>query len=469
MALDRTIKKLHESQDDTTREVSLLRSQFKELAKEMKSDRLKFMEMMRESQAQTDGADSTEENADKKQEKTDRKEGNSTLKSILVGILGLGAALALFNKELNGLPGLFAKSIGDSIKGVLPDWMTGGAETAAATPSTLSVAGVTGASVAARKFGETASQKISEGVDEKTKQRARTQNQRAAVKNLKPEQKSALLREGVTVKEGQMFDKKDRLISGDKIDSTLKKVGADVADTRPAWTTSARGEVEKAVKKAGPKLVAKSVPFLGAIAGVGFSISRAIEGDYTGALLDLGAAGAAATGAGAPAAAALSVAALARDVYHATFPDEVLEQSLVDNPEETAAKFGTILEMVKSSIAELGGEDENTATRTSAANRRRAQRGQAPVGTFSSQTATSAETVTPVPGASTGLQIAPIIDGQTRESVATTGGAPNVTVVAPNTTNNTAVSGAGSAEPQQMAFNSTTRAAHNLDAYASPA
>ena len=231
MALDRTIKKLNESQSDTTKEVSLLREQFKELAKEMKSDRLKFMEMMRESQTRTDDTDSTAGNGNKNEEKTDRKEGNSSLKGILIGVLALGAAFALFNKELGGLPGLFAKTIGDTLKNLFAG--PPGDSDPATVPTSVSTTGVTASKLIGARMQRNIAAKsaaIDADVDAKTTQKVEQKQQRlqtkaraTAISNITPDQRTQLQRSGMSVKDGQLFDKKDRLLEGDKADAALKE------------------------------------------------------------------------------------------------------------------------------------------------------------------------------------------------------------------------------------------------------
>ena len=480
MALDRTIKKLHESQNDTTKEVSLLRSQFKELAIEMRSDRLKFIELMREMQSQpSTETDTTAEETNGSDARSDRKEGNSSLKAILIGVLALGTAFALFNKELNGLPGLFAKSIGDTLKNLF----TGppGDSDPATVPTSVSTTGVTASKLIGARMQRNIAAKsaaIDADVDAKTAQKVEQKQQRlqtkaraTALSNITPDQTTQLQRFGMSVKDGQLYDKKDRLLEGEKADAALKKAGVTVDVPQVSATaskaTNVKAAVDKVVRKQGYKVAAKSIPFLGAIAGVGFSIERAIKGDYVGAVLDLGAAGMSGTGLGAVGGAALSVTAIARDAYAAAYPDETLEQSMIDDPEGTQVKFGNILEMVKASLAEMATQEKAPA-RTSAANARRAQRGQAPVGTFTSQSVATAETVNPVSGSSVTQQASAIVEKQTQESVASA--ATPQTVVFNDQSNNskTAVSSGGGAGVQQMTFNSTARSAHNLDAYAFP-
>lgn len=457
MALDRTIEQLGEKQEKTNEELGLLRLQFKELAKEMKNDRLKFIEMMRESQAQTNGdVDSEGSDADRTDAKTDRKEGNSTLKSILLGVLALGAAFALFSKKFPSLIEMFGGSD--------PDQKIDRLETIPQVPLTAQVAKETlkrGTPLVLRSAGTAAT---------KAAQFAGTAATDAALK-------AATSSNPVMAKAGTA--------AITAIDAAEK--GKELAKSVTPAEKSVAAAIDKISPTLGQKVAGKSVPGLGLFVGGYFAYERAKQGDVAGAIKEV------LSGTLGPLSSTVLTADLVlQDVYNQVYgtaesplPYEI---DRLGQPDVWNRKVQDLKPLIEQELAKRKAEEE-ARPKVSAANRRRAQRGQAPVGTFMEPKSIAPTpagmdaineamagnynefipSVTPVPGASTGLQIAPIIDGQTRESVATTGGAPNVTVVAPNTTNNTAVSGAGSAEPQQMAFNSTTRAAHNLDAYASPA
>lgn len=117
--LGKAIEELNEGQEKTTEELIALRRQFKELIDELKQERLAFIEYMRESGARDQETEDDEPvgGADE-EEKKDRKEGNNTLKSILLGVVALGATFALFNNELKGIPG----KIAGAVLGSLREW-----------------------------------------------------------------------------------------------------------------------------------------------------------------------------------------------------------------------------------------------------------------------------------------------------------------------------------------------------------
>lgn len=115
--LGKAIEELNEGQEKTTEELIALRRQFKELADELKQERLAFIEYMRESGARDQETEDDEPvgGADEEKKK-DRKEGNNTLKSILLGVAALGATFALFNNELKGIPGKIAGAVLESLR-----------------------------------------------------------------------------------------------------------------------------------------------------------------------------------------------------------------------------------------------------------------------------------------------------------------------------------------------------------------
>jgi len=107
-----------------------------------------------------------------------------------------------------------------------------------------------------------------------------------------------------------------------------KKVAAEGIEG--AAKTGAKSSIKSIVAKLiGPRLakgVAKGIPFVGALAGLGFGISRAMSGDWKGAAAEVG--GGVASifpGAGTAASIATDVGLLARDVYkeaYGVFPED---------------------------------------------------------------------------------------------------------------------------------------------------
>lgn len=461
------LAKLIKEQERSTEEIALLRTEMKNFVREVRKDRLAFIETMREQQPQATSAPEDTESASEKKEK---REGRLSLKGILIGLAGLTAALIAFKDQI-------PEAIKNAFLGGVKNFFSGG-EGSLGISAGLTAGTITASSMAARKLGDVASTKIDESVDAKTarkveaeRARVAAQNKSNALSNISDADRTQLQRQGITERGGKLYDKKDRVIPDSKVDAALKKanIKLDIPEVsvEASRATKMKAAVEKTVKKAGPKAVAKTVPFLGAIAGVGFGLSRLLEGDVTGALLDVGAAASSATGVGAPVAAAASIYSLARDAYHAAFPEENLEESLANNPEETGEKFATILEMVKSSVAEMMKGSEEGATQVPSGQRRRAARGRR--GAAESTDVSPAET-TPMPATdtSTRLQVSGAVGEGTSEAVASGAGAPSVTVLNSSQSNQTAISGAGGAPTREVTISPVSRNASTIDAYAVP-
>ena len=116
---------------------------------------------------------------------------------------------------------------------------------------------------------------------------------------------------------------------GKAAEKIIAKEGAEAAAETGA-KAGGKGAIKAAVAKViGPKVgkvVAKSIPFVGALAGLGFGIARAMEGDFKGAAAEV--AGGTASifpGVGTAASIATDVGLLARDVYkeaYGIFPED---------------------------------------------------------------------------------------------------------------------------------------------------
>jgi len=128
--------------------------------------------------------------------------------------------------------------------------------------------------------------------------------------------------------------------------------------------------VKEAVAKLGPKFakgLVKAIPFVGALAGLAFAISRASEGDFKGAAAEAVSGGASIfAGPGTAASVAIDVGLLTRDVYkavHGKFPD--------DDPEFSQEKMTEVKTAVTDYVSSLlpqteekKKEEENNKTIT---------------------------------------------------------------------------------------------------------
>jgi len=123
---------------------------------------------------------------------------------------------------------------------------------------------------------------------------------------------------------------------------TAKNVGKQVAKTTGKNVAKTVG---KTATKAVGKSLLKKIPLIGALAGVGFAISRAAKGDYAGAALEL-ASGAASTipGLGTAASVAIDAGLAARDI----------SQSKSRSTEMPVSDF-TIKPLAKDTITMAGG------------------------------------------------------------------------------------------------------------------
>lgn len=116
---------------------------------------------------------------------------------------------------------------------------------------------------------------------------------------------------------------------GKAAEKVLAKEGSEAVAKEGAKTAGKSGIKAIVAKVIGPKVakvVAKGIPFVGALAGLGFGIARAMEGDWKGAGAEV--AGGAASifpGVGTAASVATDVGLLARDVYkeaYGVFPED---------------------------------------------------------------------------------------------------------------------------------------------------
>lgn len=179
---------------------------------------------------------------------------------------------------------------------------------------------LTGRSVAtAAATGATAA-KASAPVSTSSQRLANTQ----ATRNLTDKQKLALNAQNYKIsKDGIIVDSKNRMVSVEKQTAALKSVGVDT-------TKSAGAQAAKTIgKRATLGTIAKAIPGLSIIAGVGFGLNALMKGDPVAAGLHV-ASGIAGTvpGLGTAASVGLSTAASAREVGYLGGGDSGMEVAI---------------------------------------------------------------------------------------------------------------------------------------------
>jgi hypothetical protein len=220
------------------------------------------------------------------------------------------------------------------------------------------------------------------------------------------------------------------------------------------------------------KSALKTLPLIGAVAGVAFGMQRLLNGDPVGAALDISAGLAGGSGVGAPAAIAGNVYSLSRDVYNSVYETEdrkfPFEADLINDAEMVKERMANIIPAVLEAIKESQDDGEPSMT---PAQRRRAQRSRGrpepsnPLGDGPPQVAAASD-FTPRSrtraGLSTRQQVSePLIQG-TMDQVTSAGSVSVTTINAPSnvTTQNNVAQNTPPAMQQPTTSNSSL-----LDAY----
>lgn len=139
-----------------------------------------------------------------------------------------------------------------------------------------------------------------------------------------------------------------------------KEAGEEVAEGagKKAAKTAGMDAVKKAIGKVASSkavtTVAKKIPLLGAIAGLGAAVSRAWSGDYTGAGLEVTSGVLGATGAGAVPSLAIDAGLLARDVYQELY--DVFPEN--DDPDLRTDRFNEVTAAVTDYVKGLVSSNE---------------------------------------------------------------------------------------------------------------
>lgn len=458
------LAKLLKEQEQSTEQINLLRKDVRDFAKEMQRDRLKFIESMKEmpstpvQPSKTDSESSGESDNDK-------KEGRTTLKGILLGIAGLAVALLAFRDKI---PDAIKNAIVDGLKFGLPDWMVSKKtnEIVNSTPQTLTTSLI----AATSPLGSAAESAIL-----KDPESTRSERNKRIMKSLTPEQKEKMLGDRVSFdKETGTFKSGSRVLSDDQIKANLKNVGIDDAKVGKmvspvkAPTKTVIGSI---LRKGMAKAVGKSIPVVGAGVGLFTAAHRAVNQDWIGAGLDFTAALAAFTGVGAVGAAALGITGLVRDTYTAVYGVSP-EVDAKQDPEGTKVRVQELTDQAIEISKDFVSRDGVSPTPVASRGGGRMGRAKELSEGRSTERSSSTAGVTPVPATdtSTRLNVSSAVDAGTTEAVESNSGGKNVTVVAPNTTNNNTAMTAGRSEGKKtVTLNPVASNASTIDAYAMPA
>jgi hypothetical protein len=145
--------------------------------------------------------------------------------------------------------------------------------------------------------------------------------------------------------------------------------GGAAAAGKAAAKEGGEGAIKKAIVKilgtGTGKSIVKKIPFIGALAGLGFGISRAMEGDFKGAAAEVGSGALSiAAGPGTAASVAVDAGLAARDVYkevYDVFPEDEKDQTVVKG------RISMITDMVTDYLKSLFTSEETPKTEAGAA------------------------------------------------------------------------------------------------------
>ena len=134
----------------------------------------------------------------------------------------------------------------------------------------------------------------------------------------------------------------------------LREGGEAVAEKGAQIALREGGEAvaKRGLMKAGGKALLKKIPLIGAVAGIGFGIHRAMKGDFMGALGEV-ASGAASTipGAGTAASLAIDAGLAARDIKNALDDQEEISEAGMESAETASQMSEAVEEQRRSAIA----------------------------------------------------------------------------------------------------------------------
>lgn len=430
------------NQKSTAEEIILLRRDVSEFVRELKRDRMDLLEILQEfRQKEIPEPDTTPDKTPSERAQPNGKM-NSLLgslfspKGLLAGISAAALALYAFRDDVSNT----SKSFSDTILNAFPKFLRPGIsddsnpESSNDQSLTQKVTG-NGERLlvrAARGEGATTAKKIASAVSPKVSKVGNALKERVVEKTIE--------------KYGSAPEK------APKLQQKIMETATSVPKSEGLASKTIKSAAKTVVAGAG-KSALKTLPLIGAVAGVAFGVQRLLDGDPVGAALDVSAGLAGGSGVGAPAAIAGNVYSLSRDVYNNVYGNEEnkfpFEGDLISDPEMTKERMAGIFPAVVEAIKE--NQDSGPPTK-SIAQMRKAQRsrGKSEPSTSPSQVAVASDPSTspsqvdavsepstaatgiPRAGTSTRQQVSePLIQG-TMDQIASTGSVTVNTVNAPS-------------------------------------
>ena len=131
-----------------------------------------------------------------------------------------------------------------------------------------------------------------------------------------------------------------------------------IKETAETTAKAASKTVGKSAAKTIGKSALKKIPILGAVAGLGFAIDRAIDGDWLGATGELASGLMGATGVGMAGSAAIDVALLARDIKNSKEKEDGAKLEKLEQEDETGRK--EVIATVASQLEAKSNPQERT-------------------------------------------------------------------------------------------------------------
>ncbi|MDA7837421.1 hypothetical protein N9A42_00100 [bacterium] len=452
------------NQEITAEGIGFLRNDIAEFVRELKRDRMDLLEILQESRRDPAPPPTPEPAGDesKRAEPTDK--ANKFLsslfspKGLIAGLSAASLALYAFRDDVSKN----SKSFSDSLLQMFPSFMRPGDPGDPDDKSLTTTVTGNGERLLVRATKTEAAQKA---VAATTKITGTTLSS-AAAKGAEAVKGNVVGK--VVEKYGSAPEQAPRLAQ-----KIMETATGPAIPKEPGAAAKSIKSVAKTVVSGAGKSALKTLPLIGAVAGVAFGMQRLLDGDPVGAALDISAGLAGGSGVGAPAAVAGNVYSLSRDVYNSVYETEdrkfPFEGDLIDDAEMVKERMTNIIPAVLEAIKE--GQDDGESSTMTPVQKRRAQRSRGrpnssnPLGDGPPQVATVSDSTpggSPRAGISTRQQVSePLIQG-TMSQVASTGSVNVTTVNAPSnvTTQNNVAQNTPPAIQQPTTSNSSL-----LDAY----
>lgn len=278
----------------------------------------------------------------------------------LAGMIG-GKALGAFKGAGKGLlKGGLATGVGMAAYGLAPQFVKDALGQYGVDETTIGIAGAAGTAGYAGYKAYQGMKGVSEAVKPPTPDVVPDSTPKVEPKQEPKPRHSARGPDGRYVKADAVDPTKNAAESAKN--AIAKEAGGEAAEKagKAAAKTAGKDAVKKAITKVASSkavsAVAKKVPVLGALAGLGFAISRAMEGDYKGAAAEAASGVMGGSGVGVAGSLAIDAGLMARDIYkelYNKFPEDDetgLRQERVAEIQTEVARY--IKDLVKSNSNE---------------------------------------------------------------------------------------------------------------------